>query len=191
MTTIALPKTDILQSIIPPHIWRIRRFKFKPSAFAVESDRLRDRVIDEEVQQESLDKWAKNSTAPYIYGVSGNPDDSNAKLFAAYLVHLHIQRLGGASYVHWEVMTNSWDEPRVLRSHTKPTLLVISNLTVDSTNNRIEKTRDLLEQLPDIPRIVVSCGTDPISFFSTRLRMPINLLAYFIDSQMRSKINVI
>lgn len=191
MTTIKVPKSDVLRSVVPGHVWRTRAFKFKPVSFVVESDSLKDRIIDDDIQEESLLRWQKDPTLPVLYSVSGSPDDSKAKLFAAYLAYGHLAKLGVRAHIEWVTLFGGWDQPKVVTGNTKPTLLIISNLTIDSTAFRIERARDLLEMFPDIPRIVISCGTDPISFCSMKLRVPVHSLAYFLESQVRTKVSVI
>src|SRR5690606_1470921 len=191
MTTIKIPKSDVLRSVVPGHVWRTRPFKFNPMTFVTESDSLKERILDEDIQLAALDRWLEDPKLPVIYGVSGSPDDSKAKLFGAYLAYHHIARCGVQAHVEWVTLFGGWDVPKVMGAHTKPSLIILSNLTVDSTNFRIEKARDVLEAFPDIPRIVVCCGTDPISFFATKLRMPLHSLAYFLESQVRTKVNVI
>lgn len=190
-TKIKVPRTDSLKAIVPGSVWRQGPFRYDPRGFVVESPALKERIVDEDVQAEGLIAWTKDPISPQNYGVSGSPDDSKAKLFAAYLVSIHVARLGGQSHVAWTTLFGGFDMPKIVQSHTKPTLLVITNLTIDSTQHRIEKARDLMETFPDVPTIVVSCGIDPISFFSTKLRQPIHRLAYFLESQVRTKINVI
>lgn len=191
MTMIKAPKSDILRSVVPGHVWRTRAFKFNPVSFAVESDQLKDRIIDDDVQQVSLARWEKDPRAPVLYGVSGSPDDSKAKLFATYLANIHLQNLGVEAHIEWVTLFGGFDLPKVMTSDKKPTLIIVSNLTAESTQFRIERARDLLEAFPDVPRIVISCGIDPISFFATRLHLPIHALAYFLESQVRTKVSVI
>ena len=189
-TRIKLPNTDTLRSVVPNYIWRCRPFKFRPPSFAVESDRLKTRLVDEDVQYKSLENWEANPSTPLLYGVAGAPDDEQALYFAAWLVYLHMKKRPGAVVV-WETLTSGFKPTKAETSLEYPSLLVVTNLTIDSTSHRIEKARDLLTQYQDIPRIVVCAGQDPISFFSTRLYLPIHSLAYFLEDSVRTKVSVI
>lgn len=60
----------------------------------------------------------------------------------------------------------------------KPSLLVLSNITVDSTAYKLETVRDLLEKYHYIPRIVVAAGTDPLTMFRTKLWYPTDAVFY-------------
>lgn len=51
----------------------------------------------------------------------------------------------------------------------KPGILIISNVTSDSTPQRLEMLRDILDAFEHIPTYVVQGGEDPIGFFSKRL----------------------
>ncbi len=66
------------------------------------------------------------------------------------------------------------DGLRDRKSDEMPSLLVISNVNDTSSNYKLEKVRDLLEMFADIPRIVVTSSRDPVTFFSTKLRFPVN-----------------
>lgn len=126
-----------------------------------------------------------------IYGVAGNPDDSKAKYFAAYLVASHIAHMRGEANVVWAPMYGGFDNPHMDENRASPTMLVLTNLTPNSTNFKLEKTRDLLEKFSDVPRVVVSCGMDPLSFLATRLFVPIHGLAYFSEALVKKNVEII
>jgi hypothetical protein len=195
-TRIQVRSTNGMRAICPGTVWRQAPFKWDPQAFGVESERIHDRIIESSTQDQSLLGFLEDPEAPLIYGVSGNPDDAKAKLFAAYLVEAHIQRLGNRARVVWHTLYGQFGNP-LLADYEKsdsrdwPTLLVLTNLTAGSTNFKLEKARDLIQRFDDIPRIVVSAGEDPISFHSTRLYTEINALAYFADSMIKRRIEII
>jgi hypothetical protein len=70
-------------------------------------------------------------------------------------------------------------------------MIVLTNLTDKSTNQRLEKARDIIEAYPDVPRVIVASGQDPISFLSTRLRVPVHGLAYFSEAIVKARVTVI
>lgn len=56
-------------------------------------------------------------------------------------------------------------------------LLVLTNLTADSTPEKIEKAVDLLHMYSNIPRVLVVSGMDPLEFAVTKLyRKPSRVL---------------
>jgi hypothetical protein len=52
--------------------------------------------------------------------------------------------------------------------------LIISNINETSTPHKLEKVRDILEKYSECPRIVVMSGSDPLTFFGTKLFYQIN-----------------
>lgn len=194
--TIAVRDKERLTSIVPGHVWRQGPFKWDPLPFAVESDRLNERIVDPAEQEKSLQMFLDDPTRRMVYGVSGNPHDGKAKLFAAYLVSEHIKARGLGSNVVWHTVYEGFDN-KLLREYdevdgkSSPSLLVLTNITPNASTTRLGKVRDLLERFCDIPRIVVTAGEDPLSFFTTRLYYKINALAYFSESLVKRKVEVI
>lgn len=185
-----------LRSIVPGSVWRRSAFPWDPLPFSVESERLHDRVIQSDVQDQGLRMFLDDPRTPMIYVVTGAPDDSKAKLFAAYLMHHHLKALGPESNPVWHALYGGF-ENKLLRDHEgpdsmmRPTMLVLTNLTSDSTAVKLEKARDLIERFDNIPRIVVAAGDDPISFALGRLFVPVNALAFFCETLVRRKMEVV
>jgi len=196
-TRIAVKQTDSLRRVVPGHVWAIPPFKWEPQPFGLESERLNEKVVEARKQNESLSMFMAEPTLPLIYGVSGAPDDTKAKLFAAYLLAVHLAKVKDAR-IEWAVLYGGFDN-QIMRKYDKengdeerdPTILVISNLTPNATSVKLDKARDLIERFQKIPRIVVSAGEDPISFHSTRLYTPINALAYFSESLLKRRVEII
>jgi hypothetical protein len=185
-----------LSEVVPGSVWKQGAFKWEPSTFACESEKLHEKFIEPSVQNDSLLRFMKEPDLPMIYCVSGNPDDLKAKFFAAYLVQIHQQVLGLRANVVWHTIYGGFDNPLLkeydpVDGKTDPTMLVLSNLTPNAPGLKLDKTRDLLERFQDIPRIVVCAGEDPLSFMTTRLYSPVHALAYFSESLVRKRIEVI
>jgi hypothetical protein len=185
-----------LRTVVPNNVWRTSPFKWDPVDFGVESEKLNEKIITAETQNNSLRMWLDDPSYPYVYGVSGNPDDSDARYFAAYLVQAHIAFMGYKAHVVWHTLYGGFDN-KLLREYDEidgkspPSLLVLCNLTPNSTNVKLDKARDLLERFNDIPRIVVAAGEDPFSFLTTRLYSPIHALAYFSSSLVKKRMEII
>lgn len=190
--TIDAKRTTILRASIPGSVWRQAPFRYVPRTFGVESERFKEKFIEADDQRTQFAEFLASPALPWIYSVSGNPDDLKAKYFAAYLAQQHIKALGTRANVVWEVMYGGFNNPLLTTdtARSRPTMLIISNLTPTSSNNRLEKVRDLIEFYSDIPRVVVSAGEDPLSFVATRLHLPVHGLAYFLDGMIRRKVEV-
>jgi hypothetical protein len=188
--TIKVSAHQQIASEVPGSVWRQGKFYWTPQAFVVESDRLDGRIIEAEPQENSLRSFIEKPARGINYVVTGNPDDSRAKYFAAYLVTLHKERLGLRASVYWETVYGGFQNP-LLDKSIAPTLLVLSNLTSESTAVKIEKTRDLIERFPNCTKVIVGAGEDPISFASTRLRIPVHGIAYFPSKHVKQVQTVI
>lgn len=182
---------SMVRHAVPDHVFRIPPFKFDPKTFVLESDSLNTRMIEADLQLDSLERFLNEPRSKMIYAVTGNPDDSKAKYFAAYLASEHIKALGSKARVLWHTMYGNFENNLLKDSIENPTMLILCNLTVNSTNLKLEKTKDLIEKYSDIPRIVVAAGTDPISFLSTKLYCPVHGLMYLAESLIKQKVEVI
>jgi hypothetical protein len=174
-----------LSGVVHGSVWRQGAFRWEPEAFVVESPRLENKIVEAAVQVDSFESFKAEPNRPMVYVISGNPDDSKAKYFAAYLAYLHKCKYEHRADVHWEPVYGGFDNP-LIKKEVEPTMLILSNLAENSTNAKIEKARDLLERFPNIPRIVVCVGEDPISFASTKLYCPAHGIAYFSNSLVKA-----
>ncbi len=182
----------MVRHVVPAHVFRCASFKFEPKTFAVESESLNNRFVEPSLQTNSLRMFLADPRTKMIYGVAGNPDDLKAKYFAAYLVSEHIKALGLKSNVVWVPLYGGFDNALMDDSgRESPSMLVLTGLTPNSTNIKLEKARDLLEKYSEIPRVVVIAGMDPLSFLSTKLYVPANGIAYLAESLVRQKVEVI
>jgi hypothetical protein len=87
------------------------------------------------------------------------------------------------TYPRWHTINGSFqDSLRDGDLIKSPSFLVISNVTVASTNTKLEKLRDLLRQYAQIPRVITLAGQDPITFANTKLFMGINYCMYLCKS---------
>lgn len=175
---------------VPSHVFRVSPFKFKPLSFCTEAEQLNDKIYEADVQLDGLREFTEDPTQAMIYSVSGNPDDTKAKYFAAHLVRQHLQKVRVPNVV-WNPIYGGFDNKLMDDDVQPPSMIVITNLTPLSTNLKLEKTRDLLEKFQNIPRIIVSTGMDPISFAFTKLFVPVHGIAYFCESLIKRKIEVI
>lgn len=192
--TLSKTNSDVLRSVVPGWVFRQPPFQYRPQAFAIESDRLNTRIMSSDIQKNSLRQWIKNPTSPINFCVAGSPDDGKAAYFAAYLLYLHIKHLGAHAVPVWETLYSGYENPSVMsRSENlgAPTILVIHNLSSSSNNSKINKAQDLIVRFPNIPKIIVAAGEDPISFMSMRLYKAVQGVAYFSESIVKRSFEVI
>ena len=176
-------------TFIPGYVMRQAPFAFDPMTFGVENERLQERIVGSEVQFKSLEKFTEDPMLPLIYCVTGSPSDAKALYFAAYLASIHYKANKFAKVGWCSLYGGFKNDP--LESGSQYSLLVITNLAVNSTNSKFEKARDLLIHYSSIPRIVVAAGEDPLSFMSTKLYMPVHAMAYFSENLLRTRVEVI
>lgn len=188
---IEVEHSGTVAATVPASVWRQPPFKWDPQTYTTESDELNQKFIESTAQDASLVRFLKKPALPMIYGVGGNPDDTKAKLFAAYLMAAHCRRFKSDANPWWINLIGGFDNPWIDGSRSRPTMIVITNLTLQSTNQKLEKARDIIETYPDVPRIIVCAGADPFAFLAGRLRVPVHGLAYFCESIVKQKIQVI
>jgi hypothetical protein len=193
--TIGVRATSALRAIVPGSVWRQRPFKWEPQQFAPESERLKDTIKDESIQNRSFKQFLDDPTLPMIYCIAGNPDDSKAKYFATYLIARHLDKLGANAKIVWEVMYGGFKNPLIDRyglhdEERSPTLLVMSNLSPVATDVKLDKCRDNIERFHSIPRLIIVSGEDPYSFMLTRLHGPFNGMAYFSESLLKKRVEI-
>lgn len=176
---------NLLTHEVHGSVWKQGHFVWEPRAFVIESPRLENKIVEATRQIESYNAFLEHPGRPMTYFVAGNPDDSKAKYFAAFLAYHHKMKYGHRAEIVWEAVFGGFDNP-LLRKDINPTMLILSNLTENSTNVKIEKARDLIERWPNIPKIVVCSGEDPISFASTKIYSPCHGIAYFSSSLSKS-----
>ena len=83
-------------------------------------------------------------------------------------------------------MGGFYDELLDEKTRRNISMLIIANVGLDSTPQKIGKVRDLLEKYDHIPRIVVVNGSDPVTFFAEKIRMTMQF-AVFLNSKRSDK----
>lgn len=160
---------------VPHYVFQQAPFKFQPVGFSINQSEDKELLFTSSTQQLGFDKFCESPFGSQNYIITEFLSDSKALYLAAYLVQCHVEK--GGSNPLWIAMNSSFKEQG--QTITKPSLLVLSNLTVDSSNIRFEKCRDLIYKYWDIPKIIVGCGIDPIRFGGFKLRVPVNKMIYF------------
>lgn len=176
-----------LRSVVPGSVFRQPPFKWTPTPFAVEHEKFDGKFVGENLQKASLKAFVSDPSFKGIFCVAGNPDDMMAKYLAAFLVMKHQQAFPN-SMVKWEQLYGGFENKLIKEPVDGLTMLVISNITPDSTPVKLEKARDLLEHYNNIPRVVVAAGCDPISMLCGKLHVPINGMVYLQGKTFNSMV---
>lgn len=183
---IQVPKNERLVGIIPGSVWAQQPFKYTANIFEPSSERFDKKPVPPSVQARSLQDFAQDTKAPIVYCISGTPDDSRARYFAAYLTYLHMQQVKNARPVWLPVFSGGRQEPDPL----EPTLLTIYNVAANSTAFKLDRVRDLLTQYDYIPRLLIVSGEDPISFMRARLHHSVQAIQFFQTIEFRKVVTV-
>lgn len=190
-TRIHIPDTmhkALVQRGMPRDVFSHRPFDLSQYVTSISSsvEGLKTRKAPKLVQ---LSQWADTLAAPfakpYLYVIASSPNDGKAKQVAACLMAYALEAQGRGVFPRstrsrqmplWHIVTGAWAD--ALRDAkpgtTRPSLLVLSNVTKESTPQKLEKLRDILELHNDTPRVLVITGTDPFTFVNTQLRMPVH-----------------
>jgi len=127
----------------------------------------------------------------YVLGISSFPSDARAKYLAQTIMAAGCamwakHRRPGRGLPLWHRVYGSFGDP--LRdskvSGEMPSMLIISNVCMDSSAVKIEKVRDLLEKYSEIPRIVITGGTPSHNLFASKLFYPMRQGFYIGPSNM-------
>lgn len=204
-------KKQMLSKGLPKAVWTYQPFRLKDkvSSFTSQVEGLRDKRIEKAKQIESIIKLSNEPfLGPYVTCISGVPHDIHAKLLAAYIMMKATQIqmaekekkepklekfLRDKGYPVWHNLYGGFDNPLLNKSSgslAKPSMIIIANVTLDSTAPKIEKLRDILEAYSSIPRIVVAAGTDPLTLFHSRLYSNLNFCCH-IGSSLTKKSHIL
>jgi hypothetical protein len=167
----------------------VRPFRLKPSSFTAQIEGLKPKHIDSEQQIEWYSKVLENPFKPWCFCITSDPNDRMAKLAAAFIMQRAI-RMSSDRMPLWHDIMGTFDNPIVSEEVSRPSLLIISNVLPNSTAVKFEKLRDILEYHSKIPRIIVSAGEDPFTFFQKHLYYPLNGCVYLRSGIVKSDVEI-
>lgn len=187
---------------IPGYVWRNSKYTLQPRDFALEHPRLEKKIISGSMQIKSLESFLHNPLYPGVYGVASEPTDSYALYFAGYLAYLYTTYKNSLSDadavnlgdVRWNSLQGGYKNPLIHEDgSTNPDIgmLILSGVTPDSTQHKLEKLRDTLIAYSHIPRVVVIAGEDPITFFSTRIHHKMTQMYFHSGAIVKRAVEVI
>lgn len=176
---------------IPGYVWQQPPFVFDPDVFIPSHQDLQKKIIEADTQLRSHSAWMNGDFRNGVYACASDPNDSKALYFAAHLVDLWQQRVSPNQRVIWHTIKSTGYKNELIDNNEPCDLLVLSNLTPNSSPSKMERTRDLLVHYSGIPRILVIAGEDPVSFFARRLYFKLNGVFFASDKLIRRKIEVL
>ena len=176
--------------VIPGYVWRTPKFIFRPNDYMLDNPKLNRKEIEGFLQLKSLAAFIENPSYPGVYGVASEPNDNAALYFAAYLSACFLS-LKPRANIRWHSLLGY--KNTLLEDGTPENLdlLIVTNVTAQSSPHRLEMLRDLLVKYADIPRIVVIGGEDPVTFFATRLHFKLTHLFFNSGALVKRSIEVI
>ncbi len=193
----------LLKSGVPRNIFGLKPFLLDSAItpFTSEVNELKPKRISTSKQFDDLKKVLLNPFhSAYRLCITGKPNDNMAKMLAAVILNKanihYVQALkkGGStrskilrqrSHPIWHTLTGSFqDELRDKRNEQKPALIVLANITKESSAVKKEKLRDILELYSAVPIVVLVAGSDPVTFFNEDLRHALNYAVLLCKSNV-------
>lgn len=113
-----------------------------------------------------------------LYAISSYPTDDRAKLFASNIMcqavlqfrSMNMKQRAGKAKPYWHHLYNGYrDKLLDGEINGKPSFIVISNINENSSQQKFEKLRDIMERYSDVPILVVMGSTvDPFTLVTTK-----------------------
>jgi hypothetical protein len=172
---------------VSPALFRLKSFYYEDAILDIkvrDGDYIRRR-LNPKRQMKVFQNTIENPTrGTWTYCITGKTHPRHAQAAALHLAEAAMERAsGGRTPLWWRVVGGKYDKLRdddmFRQSKGVPSLLVIDGLNAQSTWEKIEKVTDLLEMYANVPRIVTGAGTDPITFMSEVVHLPVNRVLYF------------
>lgn len=173
---------------LPKNLSDNKPFELEPtlSTFISEGGKFKDKRYSKKKQVDFLARVFDDPFfGPYTFCIAGAPHDMQAKMLAAVIMYQATNKHTDRTKTppRWETVYSGFDN-KTMRDTFDPSMLILSNLTIDSSNQKIDKARDALEKHSNIPRVVVVAGCDPLEFFNTRLYYNLNGCIYLQGKQV-------
>lgn len=140
-------------------------------------------AIGEQRQLQSLERLLADPCRGHpLVVVNSLPSDTRAKLIGLNLMYRALKKNEMERTKNprvpkvnplWIPVYNQFFDIHKYKQQ-KPSMLILSNINIESTNQKLEKVRDILECYSDIPRYIITGGTDPFLLMYTKLFLSVN-----------------
>jgi hypothetical protein len=128
-----------------------------------------------------LKLWENPLRGSPLFVISSYPTDIRAKQVALAIMSKGMTQfynkkqdnkvlIKRAPPVWHNVMGGFKDKYLDSESSVLPSMMILTNVTEDATQVKLEKLRDLIVKFDSIPRVVVTCAADPLTFMLGKLR---------------------
>lgn len=143
--------------------------------------------------------WENPLRGHPIIGIGSFPTDLRAKMLAVNIMDrvmtfqdkTNSSRIMRKDYPLWHKVYGGFKDPiRDEGLQGSPSMLIVSNIDIDSTNYKVEKVRDILEMYSNIPRVVVVSGSCPMEIFAKRLHLPMDMGFYMGADNKENRVDV-
>jgi hypothetical protein len=176
----------------PNSLKRVTPFTFRGQSFTVETPKIKPYTITSQQQHDWLKDVLETPNDPaYLLMISGEPDDSQALLLAAYIMW---SGLSQRKQPKWINVYAGFNGPTLSKS-TDPLSTIVrsgihvfSNVLPNSTPHKLEKLRDYLVMTDDCPRIVVTSGGHPMQLCTDHLMMQPSACLYVASKRVKVEV---
>lgn len=162
-----------------------RPFDFRPTSFTADIEGLKPKVFSTKKQLKMFESFLADPFAAKSYCLVSAPNDSMAKLLAAWMMQYAIKNAPTRAALPLWIDIMGGFENKFVTNRVGASMLVLNNVGTTSTQPKIEKLRDILETYSDIPKVVVATGADPYAFFTRWLYLPLHGLAYLTNNNVK------
>lgn len=152
-------------------------------AFKPHVNDVKTRVVGEQKQISDMYKLLDNPLKRKgVHVINSFPTDLRAKMLAANMMYyatedyrsMGTKERRGKSAPQWIKLVGGFSQDIQKMRAENPCILIISNVSDQSTQHKLERLRDILDVFDDIPRIVVTGGIDPLTFMMRHIYYPVS-----------------
>jgi hypothetical protein len=151
---------------------------FKPSVAETKA-----RAVGEVKQISDMHKLIDNPLKRKgVSVINAFPTDLRSKMLAANIMYyatedyknMTAKERRGKSAPMWIRLLGGFSQDLQKIKAENPCMIILSNVSEQSSSSKLEKLRDCLDMFDDIPRIVVTAGIDPLTFMMKHVYYPVS-----------------
>jgi hypothetical protein len=166
---------------------QLENFNTEPSEFSIKYGS-KSKTFG--VKESGIDIWAdtlsyKSEDIASISCISGDPDDSNARLFYAKVMHPRVKAAGCKElFLHVAMLKHVrliLERQRSMEGgyYPKHTVIVVYGMAETDQSMRLEVVRDIANVFHENPIVYVVGGIDPFTYMTKLARVPASYVTFF------------